>query len=89
MILYFQKVKLKLKLNSYSLPGQLEVYKSHPTKAIYDYIGKILKKRTTENETINSKYKYLFEKIKKKSKTSCYQRKLKLFEDDIKKQGKY
>ena len=45
---------------------------------------KNLKKRTTENETIYKKYKYLFEKVKKKSKTSYYQRKLKLFEGDIK-----
>ena len=33
---------------------------------------KFLKKRTIENETIYKKYKYLFEKIKKKSKTSHY-----------------
>ena len=49
---------------------------------------KFLKKRTSENETIYKKYKYLFEKIKKKSKTSYYQRKLKLFEGDIKKEWK-
>ena len=35
-------------------------------------ILKILRKRTTENETIYKKYKYLFEKIKKKSERSCY-----------------
>ena len=51
-------------------------------------IWKILKKRTTENETIYIKYKYLFEKIKKKSKTSYYQHKLNLFEGDIKKTWK-
>ena len=33
---------------------------------------KNFKKRTTENETIYKKYKYLFEKIKERSKTSCY-----------------
>ena len=46
------------------------------------------KKRITENETINKKNKYLFEKIRKKSKTSYYLRKLKLFEGDIKKISK-
>ena len=46
------------------------------------------KKRITENETKYKKYKYLFEKIEKKSKTSYYQRKLKLFEGDIKKTWK-
>ena len=51
-------------------------------------ILKILRKRTTENETIYKKYKYLFEKIKKKSKTSYYQRILKLFEGDINKTWK-
>ena len=51
-------------------------------------IWKILKKRTTENETIYIKYKYLFEKIKKKSKASYYQHKLNLFEGDIKKTWK-
>ena len=45
-------------------------------------------KKTTENETIYKKYKYLFEKIKEKSKTSSYQRKLKFFEGDIKKTWK-
>ena len=49
---------------------------------------KFLKKGTTENEAIYKKYKYLFEKIKKKSKTSYYQRKLKPFEGDIKKTWK-
>ena len=37
--------------------------------------------RKTENETIYKKCKYLLEKIKKNSKTSYYQRKLKLFKD--------
>ena len=45
---------------------------------------KCLKKEKTENEAIYKRYKYLFEKIKKKSKTSYYQRKLKLFEGDTK-----
>ena len=44
-------------------------------------------KKTTENETIYKKYKYLFEKIKEKSKTSSHQRKLKFFGGDIKKHG--
>ena len=44
--------------------------------------------RTTENETIYKKCKYLFEKINKRSKTSYYQRKLKLFKGDIKKTWK-
>ena len=47
-----------------------------------------LKKRTTGNETIYKKYKYLFEKIKIKSKTSYCQCKIKLFEGDIKKTWK-
>ena len=49
---------------------------------------KLFKKRATENETIYKKYTYLFEKTKKKSKTSYYQCKLKLFEGDIKRHGK-
>ena len=44
-----------------------------------------MKKRAIENEIIYQKYKYLLEKIKKKSKRSYYQRKLKLFEGNIKK----
>ena len=44
--------------------------------------------RKTENETIYKKGKHLFEKIKKKSKKSYYQCKLKLFKDHIKKTWK-
>ena len=40
---------------------------------------KFFKSRATENETICKKYKYLFQKIKKKSETSYYQCKLKTF----------
>ena len=46
------------------------------------------KERTTENKTIYKKYKYLFEKIKKKSKSRYYQGKLKLLEGYIKRYGK-
>ena len=46
------------------------------------------KKRAIESETIYKKYKHLFDKIKKKFKTSYYQLKLKLFESDIKKTWK-
>ena len=59
-----------------------------PSKRKQRLYEKFFKKRTTENETVYKKYKYLSEKIKKKSKTSYYQRKLKLFEDDIKKAWK-
>ena len=45
-------------------------------------------KKKTENETIYKKYKYLFEKIKEKSKASSHQRKLKFFGGDIKKTWK-
>ena len=43
MILHFQKEKLKLKLNIYSLSRQTEVYKSHPNES-KDYLKISLKK---------------------------------------------
>ena len=59
------------------------VYRNHPNES-KDYMNFFLKTRTTENETLY-KYKYfIWKKIKKKIKTSYYQRKLKIFEGDIK-----
>ena len=40
---------------------------------------------TTENKTIYKKYKYSFERIKKKSEASYYRHKLKPFEGETKK----
>ena len=78
----FPKRETEIETKRLQSPGKLDVYWSHPNERLYE---KFLKKRVTENETIYNKYKYLFEKIKKKSKASYYQRKLKIFEGDIKK----
>ena len=86
-LLHFQKAKLKLKTQHLQSPWIIRgLQKSSKRKQ--RLCDKFLKKRSTGNETIYKKYKYLFEKIKKKYKTSYYQRKLKLFEGDIKKSWK-
>ena len=46
---------------------------------------KFLKRRTIENENQYKTYKNLFEKIKKNAKKNYYQRKLELYENNIKK----
>ena len=80
----FPKREIEIKTQHLQPPWITRGLRSHPNESKTTL--KILKKRTTENEAIYKKYKYLFEKIKKKSKTSYYQRKLKLFEGDIKKE---
>ena len=82
----FPKIEIEIKTQHLQSPWITRgLHKSSKQKQrLYE---KLLKKTTTENRIIY-KYKYLFEKIKKKSKTSYYQRKLKLFEGDIKKTWK-
>ena len=83
----FPKIEIEIKTQHLQSPWITRgLHKSSKQKQrLYE---KLLKKTTTENRIIYKKYKYLFEKIKKKSKTSYYQRKLKLFEGDIKKTWK-
>ena len=78
----FSKKEIEIKTQYLQSPQITRVLKksSKRKQRLYE---NFLKNRTTDNETIHKKYKYLYEKIK--SKTSYYQRKLKLFEGDIKK----
>ena len=63
MILPFRKEKLKLKLNIYSLPGQLEVYRGHPNEN-KDYIKNSFKKMRLYIRSINTCLKKLRKNLK-------------------------